>query len=183
MHFARDPRCEANTQHAVEVLPLEAPDLRSVFQCFPRHFLVVGLLSRLPSVSILLLVLRGGVSSLRAGIEVPVVGLKGRKQKQTKRFKTRTKNAARLGQIIQIVIYLSIYLSTVDDLAPHLPLREVVQNLHGTDPTQETCAIADHADYTGPTRQHELDHTRSGIDLSALKDLDHKAEIDDKPEV
>ena len=33
--------------------------------------------------------------------------------------------------------------------------------------------MLDHADYTGPTRQHELDPTRSGIDLSALKDLDH----------
>ena len=27
-----------------------------------------------------------------------------------------------------------------------------------TDPAQETCAT-DHAEYTGPSRQHELDHT------------------------
>ena len=40
--------------------------------------------------------------------------------------------------------------------------------------------MLDHADCTGPTRQHELDHTRSGIgDLSALKDLAHLMGIDD----
>ena len=34
--------------------------------------------------------------------------------------------------------------------------------------------LIDHADYTVPTRQHELDHARLGIDyISALKDLDH----------
>ena len=33
----------------------------------------------------------------------------------------------------------------------------VVQDLNGTDPTQEICQ--DHADYTAPTWQHELDHT------------------------
>ena len=40
----------------------------------------------------------------------------------------------------------------------------------------------DDADWTGPTRQHELghtDHARSGMDdLSALKDLDHDMGID-----
>ena len=55
---------------------------------------------------------------------------------------------------------------------PTLPLRDVGQNLYGTAPTQETCPIyimqiiqlqpgshvLDHADYTAPTRQHELDH-------------------------
>ena len=41
-----------------------------------------------------------------------------------------------------------------------------MQDLRSTDPTQETCATAvDHGDYTGPTRQHELDHTKPGIDL------------------
>ena len=36
-------------------------------------------------------------------------------------------------------------------------------------------AVADHADCAGLTRQHDLDHTRSGIDdLSALKDLAHQ---------
>ena len=40
-----------------------------------------------------------------------------------------------------------------------------------------------HADYTGPTRRHELDrtdhtdHPRSGIYLSALKDLDHRGGV------
>ena len=34
------------------------------------------------------------------------------------------------------------------------------------------CCI-DHADYTSPTRQHELDHTRSGTDLPCLADLHH----------
>ena len=29
---------------------------------------------------------------------------------------------------------------------------------NSTDPTQETCATADHADHTASTRQHELDH-------------------------
>ena len=30
----------------------------------------------------------------------------------------------------------------VDHLAPHLPLREVVQDLYSTDPTQETFAVS-----------------------------------------
>ena len=30
-----------------------------------------------------------------------------------------------------------------------------------------------------PTRQHELDHTRSGIDPPHLADLDHQVGIDD----
>ena len=32
----------------------------------------------------------------------------------------------------------------------------------------------DHAEHTGPIRQHELDGTRSGIDLPCLVDLDHE---------
>ena len=46
---------------------------------------------------------------------------------------------------------------------------------------QPTNHVLDHADYTAPTRQHELPGTsyRSGIYLSALKDLDHQVEIDD----
>ena len=55
----------------------------------------------------------------------------------------------------------------------HLPSR--------ADPPQETCAI-EHTDYcTGPTRQHELDHTDHtdhAKDLSPLKDLDHQAGIE-----
>ena len=43
-------------------------------------------------------------------------------------------------------------LSTVDHLVPHLPLWEVMQDLHGTtDPTQETRAVVEDAGYTGPT--------------------------------
>ena len=36
-----------------------------------------------------------------------------------------------------------------------------MHDLHGTDPTQlrQTYAAVDHADYAGPTRRHELDHT------------------------
>ena len=50
-----------------------------------------------------------------------------------------------------------IYLSAVDDLVHHPPLREVVQDLlYRADPTQETCASIDYADFTHPTRQHEL---------------------------
>ena len=33
--------------------------------------------------------------------------------------------------------------------------------------------VLDHADDTAPTRQHELDHTRPGIYLPCLADLDH----------
>ena len=33
--------------------------------------------------------------------------------------------------------------------------------------------VLDHADYSGPTRQDELDLTRSGTDL-LLEDLDHE---------
>ena len=59
----------------------------------------------------------------------------------------------------------------------HLQSREVVQGLHSTDadPTPEK-HVLDHAEHHGsPTRQHELDHTTSGIDLSALKFLDYQA--------
>ena len=63
----------------------------------------------------------------------------------------------------------------LDNRVSHLPLWEVVQDLHciidSADLTQETYATINtvgHADYTGPTGQHELDHadhTRSRIDL------------------
>ena len=49
-----------------------------------------------------------------------------------------------------------------------------MQDLYSTYPAQETCATVDDADYTGPTRQHELDHTRSRIDISASKYLDNE---------
>ena len=53
-----------------------------------------------------------------------------------------------------------------------------MQDLQSTDPTPRK-RVLDHADYTGSTRQHELDptdhtdHARCGIDISALKDLAH----------
>ena len=34
-----------------------------------------------------------------------------------------------------------------------------MQDLHGVDPTQEICATIDRADFTDPTRQHELKMT------------------------
>ena len=38
----------------------------------------------------------------------------------------------------------------LDNLVPHLPLWEVVQDLHSTDTAQEKCATAvDHADFYG----------------------------------
>ena len=37
--------------------------------------------------------------------------------------------------------------------------------------------MLDDADYTGPIRQHGLDHTRSGIDMLCLTDL-HQVGID-----
>ena len=52
-----------------------------------------------------------------------------------------------------------IYLSTdhVVYLVHLVPLLGVVQVLRSTGPTQFACMyVLDHADYTGPTRQHEL---------------------------
>ena len=43
--------------------------------------------------------------------------------------------------------------------------------------------VLDHADYTDATRQHELDHTRLGIDLSAVEYVDREVGIDDLTEV
>lgn len=51
----------------------------------------------------------------------------------------------------------------LDHAAPQLPLSQVVQDLHNrTDPTQEICATVGHTDRTGPTQQHELDHSKTG---------------------
>ena len=55
-----------------------------------------------------------------------------------------------------------------------------MQDLKSTDPTQEKMCCVDDADYTAPTRQHELDHTDhtdhtdQESTVSALKDLDHE---------
>lgn len=47
-------------------------------------------------------------------------------------------------------------------------------------PEQDVLQIiyADHAGCTGPTRQHELDHTYKFGNRSALKELDREAGID-----
>ena len=45
-------------------------------------------------------------------------------------------------------------LQTVD---PNMPLGDVIQGLYTTDPTQDTRAAVDRADYEVPTWQHELD--------------------------
>ena len=54
---------------------------------------------------------------------------------------------------------MCIYLSTGDHLDSNLTFEGAVQDLYATDPAQETCAIIDRANCTGPTRQYELDHT------------------------
>ena len=48
-----------------------------------------------------------------------------------------------------------------------------MQDLYTTNSTQETCPI-DYADYTAPTQKHDQHHTRSGIYLPCLADLDHE---------
>ena len=56
--------------------------------------------------------------------------------------------------------------STLDHLDPSLPYWYLVQDLYSTYPTQETCPRSDHADYTVPTRQRELDHTDQELTCS-----------------
>ena len=54
-----------------------------------------------------------------------------------------------------------------------------MQDLCSTDPTHKTHVVfIDHADYTGPIRQRELDHTKTAIDLPCLTDLHHEVGID-----
>ena len=53
-----------------------------------------------------------------------------------------------------------------------------MQDLHSVLQIQPRKHVLDGAEYTGPTRQHELDHTRSG-DRSALSGVDHEAGTDD----
>ena len=61
----------------------------------------------------------------------------------------------------------------LDDLVPRLPLREVVQDLSTVQSIQPREHVLDHADYTVPTRQHELCHIIKFKDLSVLNELDH----------
>ena len=44
----------------------------------------------------------------------------------------------------------------LDLIDPNLLLRDVVQDLYSTDPTQRTVLLIDNAGYTGPTWRHEL---------------------------
>ena len=68
-------------------------------------------------------------------------------------------------RILQIRLYCNLFIDHVD---LNLALRDVVQDLYSTDPTQETCVV-DHADFTAPTRQHELDHTdRNLVELTYI---------------
>lgn len=41
--------------------------------------------------------------------------------------------------------------------------------MRSTDPTQEI--VLDHADYSGPIRQHELERASTGINLPCLADI------------
>ena len=64
-------------------------------------------------------------------------------------------------------------LSRVDHLVPHSPVGEIVQDLHIVVQIQPRTHALDDADYKGPTRQHKLNHTKSGLDdLSALEGID-----------
>ena len=65
----------------------------------------------------------------------------------------------------------------LDHLVPHLPLREVVHTVCKVQTKPwKTCAYETMQIVCtgGPTRQHELDQTRSGTDLPCLADLDHE---------
>ena len=74
-----------------------------------------------------------------------------------------------------------IYVSTVDNLVSRLyavmkgcagsVLAQIQPRKHvERSEDHATCAAVDCACYTGPIREHELDHTRSGTDdLPALK--------------
>ena len=54
----------------------------------------------------------------------------------------------------------------------------MVHDMYSTDSTQATSSTAavvvDHAEYAASTRQHESGLTKSGIYLSALKNLAHE---------
>ena len=65
-----------------------------------------------------------------------------------------------LGQIWKIMIYL-IYLLYVYHLVLHPPLRGVVQGLHKVQ-AQPRKHVPDGAEFSAPTRQHELDHEKTG---------------------
>ena len=84
------------------------------------------------------------------------------------RFLNVDAKISKVSHLVQIVIYVYMYLSVSDvsavgHLDPRLPLREVVQDLHTVVQIQRRERALDHAEYTGPNRLGELDHTRSGI--------------------
>ena len=61
-------------------------------------------------------------------------------------------------------------------LVPRLPLWGFVQDLHHTGPTQQLCArsYALYRSHPATTWATYVDHTRSGIYLPCLADLDHE---------
>ena len=72
------------------------------------------------------------------------------------------------------MIYLSMCL---DDLVPSPAVvrrRCAGSALQGRSNPGNVCFQVDHEDCTGPLLQHELDLTGSGLDLSALNDLDRE---------
>ena len=68
------------------------------------------------------------------------------------------------------------HLDQINHLDPSLPFRGAVEDFHGSGPIQETCPTADQAHLLGShptTRARSYRSYRSGIYLSALKDVDH----------
>ena len=53
-----------------------------------------------------------------------------------------------------------------------------MQDVYRTGLTQETHVLDNHAGYTAPIRQHELDYSRSGLYLPCLADVHHEVGVD-----
>ena len=64
----------------------------------------------------------------------------------------------RTDQIDHLQIY-HLQIDKIDQIIPHLPFRDVMQDIYSTNPTQETCPTLGQPEYTAPTRPHELDRT------------------------
>ena len=66
----------------------------------------------------------------------------------------------KISHVGQVMIYLSIYLSTVDDLDHNLPFGYVMKDLFVVQILLRKHVLTVYrAGYTAPTRQHALDHT------------------------
>ena len=107
-----------------------------------------------------------------------------------------TPRSAQIDHDLVRSIYLPTYLPIYSrSSSSFLACRceRLLQDLHSTGPTQDDMFYLDHAEYTGPTRQHELDHTghTDHIDntdhtdhtnhrnIFALKGLDHESVVID----